>query len=460
MSIAAISAACLSEFRPKNSLNGYCAPLSVGAGEFVEFFVSSRVSFQTFIIRLTDVADGADGVAPELELELDELAAKPAQFQRAGLRVWQDGCGWQATHRFQIPLTYASGLYAAECRGSDGSICHITFTVRPAKSSGNRVLVFANTNTWNAYNDWGGQSRYTRRDREIFRLSFDRPNPHASPNYESQTDAHLVRAELWLLRWLLKLEYGFDVCTDSDVSEGTIDLNQYGAVLLSTHPEYWTREMVSRLREYLDQGGNLLYLGGNGIFEAVCLSQDLKFLIFHDGKIGPNVARSPYYFRNLNGQVCEREFLGVAFLYDNYSSPPGPYRVLEPSHWIFDGTDSNRDRLIGKGGYRGGACGREMDTSIGVGGRPGPNTPDVNAWLVPEDGTSGSDRGAPPINVVVLAEGTNASQISTHTGQMTCYETKAGGFVFSVGSYCFTGTLPFDEVLQQMVVNALARALR
>lgn len=456
MSVAAISAACLSEFRPKNSLNGYCVPQSVGAGEFVEFFISSRVSFQTFIIRLTDVADGAAIVGQNLELT--ELAAKPAQFQRAGLRVWQDGCGWQATHRFQIPLTYASGLYAAECRGTDGSICHITFTVRPSSLSGNRVLVLANTNTWNAYNDWGGQSRYTR-DREIFRLSFERPNPYASPNYESQTDAHLARAELWLQRWLIEQGYRFDVCIDSDVSATITDLNQYRAVLLSTHPEYWTREMVSRLQEFLDHGGNLLYLGGNGIFEAVCLSRDRKYLIFHDGKKGPNVVRWPYYFRNLNGQVCEREFLGVAFLYDNYGIPPGPYRVLEPTHWIFDGTGRSKNSLIGQGGYRGGACGREMDANIGVAGRPGPNTPDVNAWLVPEDGSLGTDRGAAPPNVVVLAEGTTASPMSSHTGQMTCYDTKSGGFVFSVGSYCFTGTLPFDAVLQQMVINALARAL-
>jgi GH15 family glucan-1,4-alpha-glucosidase len=37
---------------------------------------------------------------------------------------------------------------------------------------------------------------------------------------------------------------------------------------VSTHPEYWTPLMYDRLTSYLDAGGSLAYLGGNGVFET------------------------------------------------------------------------------------------------------------------------------------------------------------------------------------------------
>jgi hypothetical protein len=38
---------------------------------------------------------------------------------------------------------------------------------------------------------------------------------------------------------------------------------------------------------------------------------------------------------------------------------------------------------------------------------------------------------------------------------MTYYQHPGGGFVFSVGSLCFTGALADDTVLQRIVSNAL-----
>jgi hypothetical protein len=42
---------------------------------------------------------------------------------------------------------------------------------------------------------------------------------------------------------------------------------------------------------------------------------------------------------------------------------------------------------------------------------------------------------------------------------MTYYEHRGGGFVFAVGSLCFTGSLVQDAALQLVVKNALNRAL-
>ena len=89
--------------------------------------------------------------------------------------------------------------------GGLGTVPDIVFVVRPAAPCGD-FAVLANTNTWNAYNGWGGQSKYSNG----FKMSFERPNPSASPVDDGQLN-HLTRAELWTLNWLEDQGYEFDV---------------------------------------------------------------------------------------------------------------------------------------------------------------------------------------------------------------------------------------------------------
>jgi hypothetical protein len=112
--------------------------------------------------------------------------------------------------------------------------------------------VLANTNTWNAYNDWGGRSKYGLRPGAV--LSFERPNPGSSPADDGQLN-HLTRAELWVLGWLEDAGFTTDVFTDHDFHAGISALQDYKALILSTHPEYWTPQMLDNLNRYLAAGG-------------------------------------------------------------------------------------------------------------------------------------------------------------------------------------------------------------
>jgi hypothetical protein len=47
-----------------------------------------------------------------------------------------------------------------------------------------------------------------------------------------------------------------------------------------------------------------------------------------------------------------------------------------------------------------------------------------------------------------------------HAAEMTYYDTQAGGFVFSVGSMTFGGSLVEDATLQKIVNNVLRDCLR
>jgi len=61
------------------------------------------------------------------------------------------------------------------------------------------------------------------------------------------------------------------------------------------------------------------------------------------------------------------------------------------------------------------------------------------------------DEHSPP-NVELLASGENDAE-------MIYYDHPDGGFVFSVGSMSFCGSLVVDERVQQIVRNALDRAI-
>ena len=46
-----------------------------------------------------------------------------------------------------------------------------------------------------------------------------------------------------------------------------LDLTKYRVLILSTHPEYWTRQMYDRVKHWVfEEGGRLMYLGGNGFY--------------------------------------------------------------------------------------------------------------------------------------------------------------------------------------------------
>ena len=312
-------------------------------------------------------------------------------------------------------------------------------------------MALASTNTWNAYNAWGGFSKYGPATPVV--LTFLRPNPATTP-IDDGTINHLTRADLWILNWMEDAGYQVDVITDTDLHNGFADIANYSALILNTHPEYWSLEMADNLHEYLDNSGSVLYLGGNGIFERCIFNADTTALTFFNGD--PSLNRSLAFFRNLNPPRPERAVLGVAFRFDHsWGAPPSwnasPYQVQSADHPLFAGTGLNNNDTIGQTGRQGnnggGASGWEMDTS--------------NSGNEPDDGvlvaaTVSSDRGVPPANLQLLARGTNSA---SHAADMTYYETGHGGFVFSVGSICFGGSLVQDTNLQIIVRNALDKSM-
>ena len=386
------------------TIEGYCTPLSVAPGDTVDFRMSTGAdAFNVTYLRLKQQPDGSIGI-PMTDPFLVE-----GRLKAPSAPAYEVNSNWDPDFSLTVPADWGSGLYVARCEDTEGFAFHVVFIVRPEPSKQRDFAVLANTNTWTAYNDWGGRSQYTSPNAAV--LTLQRPNPGTSP-IDNGFLNHLTRAELWVHNWLESSGYAFDVYSDADFHNGLGDLQSYKALILNTHPEYWTSVMLDRLEAFLAQGGRLLYLAGNGIYERVEYSADT--MILRGGN--PANPRDPFWFRNLVPPRPERAVLGVAYEEDNWSgdkSDYAPMRVTMASHRFFQGTGLKNGDLIGQAGLNGAASGWEMDSSKQL---------------------PGHAAGAPPANIQALAEGINTGPSDDFAGQITYYDTPTGGFVFAAGS--------------------------
>jgi N,N-dimethylformamidase len=377
----------------------------------------------------------------------------------------QTGTAWHA-HHF-VPSTVKaperSGLYYVHVETESGAFTSFPLVVMPAEPR-ERIAVLASNLTWNAYNDFGGRSNYVAmeqlgdvpsvsvhqelvwREAAGFRkwkvdayapLSPDRPEPlNETGRDDAITDPieptgteHVAPAEWRLLGWLEREGFAYDYYLESELDRDDFPLDAYDVLILSTHPEYWTRAMYDRLYTWVfERGGKLLYLGGNGIDCEVELGPDGVMTVLN-GRYDEWTMSSENRF-GASGRSTGALF-GVVMTVDGMGTA-APYEVLVSDHWLFEGTGlSDGDRF----GF----------TSLDVrnpGGASGHETDKLS-------------RDAPP-GTLVLARGTNPDGGG---GEIVTFETASGGHVYSVGSISYVCSLPVDEQVSQITRNVLRRFL-
>jgi hypothetical protein len=321
-------------------------------------------------------------------------------------------------------------LYSAKLTNPiDNKVSWVSFVIRkPAIQVSKDILVLSSTNTWAAYNDWGGGSFYDfALDENVLsseNVSFQRPNKYADP---TAVGGHLVGSETYFLKWMELNGYVWDHATDRDLHDDIDLLGPYKCVVIQTHPEYYSKQMYDKLYRYVQQGGHLAYLGGNAIWGKVVIDPVRDIL-----EIRRNYQAHTYensiggLWRNLD--LPESGLLGVQYSETGYLTWK-PYRVTASAHWVFDGTG------VTNGDFFGDNC---LDT----------------------DGASGHEtdkmtlRSTQIPNIVLLAKGTNPNNGGA---DMIYYNTSTGGEVFSVGSISFTTCLLTDSVQSRIVRNVLNR---
>jgi N,N-dimethylformamidase len=97
-----------------------------------------------------------------------------------------------------------------------------------------------------------------------------RPKYHYPYMDNGHGAAHQLPADLHIVDWLEHEGYEFDVFTDLELHDGGAErLRDYQVILTGSHCEYWSFEMITGAERYLQGGGRMMYLGGNGMYWIV-----------------------------------------------------------------------------------------------------------------------------------------------------------------------------------------------
>jgi hypothetical protein len=269
-------------------------------------------------------------------------------------------------------------------------------------------------------------------------LSFDRPEPinhidertEITDPIEGRAACHIAPAEWRLLGWLERERFDYDYYAETQLHDATLDLDRYKVLILSTHPEYWSRHTYFRVRSWVNErGGRLMYLGGNGLNCEAELAEP-SAVIYHNGD-GRALKAGGFESRFHMRVESEANLLGVVFTETGIMTG-APFRVLEATHWAFEGTGLREGDPFGEASLHmrcpGGASGHETD-------KVSPSS---------------------PANVVRLAKGTNTDQGGA---ELVCYETKSGGAVFSAGSIAWPSSILIDDCVSRITANVLRRYL-
>ena len=92
------------------------------------------------------------------------------------------------------------------------------------------------------------------------------PQTEINDPIEGRAACHIAPAEWRLLGWLEREQFAYDYYAETQLHDGTLDLDAYKVLILSTHPEYWSRKMYFNVKSWVNErGGRLMYLGGNGL---------------------------------------------------------------------------------------------------------------------------------------------------------------------------------------------------
>ena len=246
------------------SIQGYATDISVDQGEAVNFKIDTDSNdYRLDIYRMGYYAgDGARQVAT-----VQPTAALP-QTQPDCLDDEPTGlidCGnWAESASWSVPADAVSGIYFAKLVREDGTTgaSHVPFIVRDDEGESD-VLFQTSDTTWQAYNQYGGNSLYAGSPAgRAYKVSYNRPFTTRGPHPEDS----VFNAEYPMVRWLERNGYDVSYFTGVDSDRNGDELLEHEAFLSVGHDEYWSADQRANVTAARDAGVSLAFLSGNESF--------------------------------------------------------------------------------------------------------------------------------------------------------------------------------------------------
>ncbi|MGA9860424.1 MAG: DUF4082 domain-containing protein [Solirubrobacteraceae bacterium] len=260
------------------TIQGYATSMGVNVGQTVSFKINTpSTSYHIDILRLGYYGgDGARIIQAKIKPSVTLPQTQPAcqTFVATGLI----DCGnWSVSASWTVPSTAVSGVYIAHLVRDDskdpGGDSQIPFVVRNDASHSD-VVVATSDATWEAYNNYGGNSLYDcsvacppgnpLAYKAAYAVSYNRPFDGAQ-----QTDAgasSLYYAEFQMIFWLEENGYDVSYVSDSDLDRNPSLLLNHKMFMSSGHDEYWSANERTGVQNALAHGVNLAFFSGNEVF--------------------------------------------------------------------------------------------------------------------------------------------------------------------------------------------------
>ena len=368
----------------------YTDVLSCRPGQSVTLFASSSSS------GFCSVEIARVGKSREVTLAADQIVVKR---QDAPPRPDIEGCAWQAVFTIEVGADWRSGYYDIALRNRAGESAHHLLCVKPAlRDNRSAAALILSTNTYHAYNWWGGANAYCdvtslmsrakalpqAMEGAIGTLSTQRPfaplivaapsdtprlvnmrprrfleRPWAGsrewarqhrPSPYDRSAGFLNKWEHAFVAWAEENDIALDYFTDFDIDQESDVLDPYHAVLLVGHSEYWSAPQRENVERFVERGGKLAVFSGNTCFWKVRWENDGKTLICHKWRgleAEPNAGNdATHLWSHPKFGKPEASLFGLSFLFAGYhrlgmcaARGAGGYTVYRDRHWSLEGTD-------------------------------------------------------------------------------------------------------------------------
>jgi hypothetical protein len=374
----------------KLAVEGYPDRWSAAPGEEVAFHCSSLT--RTFSVEVARV-----GLKREVVFNRAGIAGVEREVPADS---YARGCRWPETFRLTVGRDWRSGFYEVVFRadgieGREGVSRH--FLVVRAGEKRNRALLVLSTNTYNAYNKWGGACLYTGSPS----VSFARPiehgyvtkpvdpdgfdgragniTPEPDPEHK-QLQAYLAghkvafwsdsagwpNWELRFARFAESIGIDLDYAVNSDLEFHPEVLDGYKLMLSVGHDEYWSWGMRDTVDAHVARGGNVAFFAGNAVYWQVRYEDDGQTMVCHkyvarendpvmktsDRSRLTNIWSDPLIGRPEN-LTTGLSFCRGGYVRFGHSMPQasGAYTIWRPDHWVFNGTGLKYGDALGLGSY-------------------------------------------------------------------------------------------------------------
>lgn len=422
--------------------------------------------------------------------------------------------GWKTDFSVKLPEHLRSGIYAVRLVPDDDEAMayHCVFAVRPPCDAvtGNTVCFLLPTASYLAYANHRlgldvpgtevGMGRLVEIDRHhnflqlhpevgfsfyeihgdgsgVFHSSRNRPIVDMQPGIKGYlgglgSNLWQFNADTHITGWLEHEGTAYDVITDEDLhKEGLSLLRRYNVVMTGTHPEYYSLQMLDAVQGFVDRGGRLMYLGGNGFYWRISFSDKHPGVIecrrseagirpwepgpgqFHHaftGEYGGLWRRNGRPSTELTGLIMSSQGFDISSPYELTNAAKDP-RV----GFMFEGIDTTPGRKFGDFGLSGGgAAGLEIDRADYNLGTP------PHAMIVASSKFHTDIYLMTPEDMLDPTPDMSGTQNDTIRADLVFFETAHGGAVFSTGSIAWAGAMAwnnYDNEVSRLMRNVLTR---